>query len=231
VRRSMQRGRMADRAAGSATLAAALASPNVSHVTVLSRRAPSITHPKLQTILVPSPDHPGSFEKLPPSVLEAVKDHQGVIWALGVSSTQVKGAEYVKYAPFGVVRPAIAHVDLQDHARLPHSRCGRVPEVRLAIPPFPLRVHVGRRGAAGRQSNAGMGECQGSDGERAQEDGDGLVQGPVGETGRHHAHRGGASLHLRGVLSDDSITPTCRDGGDGACIRSVACCKSSTRRS
>lgn len=87
-----------DAAAGSATLSAALASPDISGVTVISRRAPPLTHPKLKTILLPSSEHSGTFEKLPPSILDAVRDHQGVIWALGVSSTQVKGPEYVKCA-------------------------------------------------------------------------------------------------------------------------------------
>lgn len=83
-------------AVGSAALATALASPLVSHVTVLARRAPSITHEKLSTILIPSAEDPRGFESLSSDVVSQLKGNSAVIWALGISQTQVSKDEYVK---------------------------------------------------------------------------------------------------------------------------------------
>lgn len=82
--------------AGSAILSAALASNEVSHVTVLSRRPPFVTHEKLSTIIIPSEECPKGFDELTPAVLDKIKDHQSVIWALGISQTQVSKEDYVK---------------------------------------------------------------------------------------------------------------------------------------
>jgi len=65
-------------------------------VTVLSRRPPYITHPKLTSILLPSLDFPKGFDDFPNSLVEMVKDHSAVIWALGISQTQVGKDDYVK---------------------------------------------------------------------------------------------------------------------------------------
>jgi hypothetical protein len=86
-------------AAGSGILTAALASPLVSGVTVISRKPPYITHPKLTTILLAPPDYPEGFDahEVPPSLLERLKGHSAVIWALGISQTQVNQQDYIKW--------------------------------------------------------------------------------------------------------------------------------------
>ncbi len=84
------------RSAGSAILSAALSSPSITQVTVLSRREPYITHPKLSTILLPSEDYPRGFDDFAPVLIERVKDHQAVIWGLGISQTQVNNDDYIK---------------------------------------------------------------------------------------------------------------------------------------
>lgn len=74
----------------------ALASPLVSHVTVLSRRAPNITHEKLTTIITPSADHPQGFDSLSPELIQKLKGNSAVIWALGISQTKVSKDEYIR---------------------------------------------------------------------------------------------------------------------------------------
>ncbi|KAK4686529.1 hypothetical protein P7C73_g3588, partial [Tremellales sp. Uapishka_1] len=64
---------------GVAILTAALASPSISQVTVISRRPLyQPDHPKLSTILIPSDEFPKGFDEFPPSLLELVKDHKRV---------------------------------------------------------------------------------------------------------------------------------------------------------
>ena len=78
----------------------ALASPQVAHVTTLSRRPPyDITgNSKLTTIIIPSTEYPRGFEELSPSLVETLKaeGHTGVIWALGISQTQVNKDQYIQ---------------------------------------------------------------------------------------------------------------------------------------
>ncbi|TXT12831.1 hypothetical protein VHUM_01232 [Vanrija humicola] len=85
--------------AGSAVLNTALASPLVAHVTVLARRAPAVSHAKLETILLPSDEYPGaSFESIPPAVVDKLRARgsNAVVWALGVSQRDVDKDTYVK---------------------------------------------------------------------------------------------------------------------------------------
>jgi hypothetical protein len=82
-------------------LTQALASPQVAHVTTLSRRPPySVTEgSKLSTIIIPSTEYPRGFEEFSPSLVEKLKaeGHTGVIWALGISQTQVNKEQYIQY--------------------------------------------------------------------------------------------------------------------------------------
>jgi len=82
--------------AGSAILDAALASPQVAQVTVLSRRPPFVEHAKLRTIILPSPEYPKGFDEIPPSLVEKMEGYTAVIWALGVSQNDVSKEEYIK---------------------------------------------------------------------------------------------------------------------------------------
>jgi hypothetical protein len=87
--------------AGSAILTQALASPQVAHVTTLSRRPPhDVTEgSKLTTIITPSTEYPRGFEEFPACLVEKLKaeGHTGVIWALGISQTQVNKDQYIQY--------------------------------------------------------------------------------------------------------------------------------------
>ncbi|ORY34793.1 hypothetical protein BCR39DRAFT_131044 [Naematelia encephala] len=78
--------------AGSAVLAAAVASPSISHITVLSRRPPRLTCPKVTFVLLPSQ----SFEVLPDDVLSQVADHRACVWALSAPYRSCPDDEYVK---------------------------------------------------------------------------------------------------------------------------------------
>ncbi|KAL1406550.1 hypothetical protein Q8F55_008256 [Vanrija albida] len=84
--------------AGSAVLHTALASPLISHVTVLARRAPGITHDKLETILLPSDEYKGSFDDIPAAVVDKLRARgsSAVVWALGVSQRDVDKETYIK---------------------------------------------------------------------------------------------------------------------------------------
>ncbi|TXT12830.1 hypothetical protein VHUM_01231 [Vanrija humicola] len=85
--------------AGSAVLTTALASPLIAHVTVLARRAPAVTHAKLETIILPSDEYPGaSFESIPAGVIDRLRARgsSAVVWALGVSQVDVDKDTYVK---------------------------------------------------------------------------------------------------------------------------------------
>jgi hypothetical protein len=99
-------GTCSQAAAGSGILTAALASPLISGVTVISRKPPYITHPKLTTILLAPPDYPEGFDvkEVPPSLLERLKGHSAVIWALGISQTQVNQQDYIKWVDWSLGR-------------------------------------------------------------------------------------------------------------------------------
>lgn len=68
-------------------------------MTVISRKPPYITHPKLTTILLAPPDYPEGFDvkEVPSSLLEKLKGHSAVIWALGISQTQANQQDYIKW--------------------------------------------------------------------------------------------------------------------------------------
>ncbi|CAK9780249.1 NAD(P)-binding protein [Cutaneotrichosporon oleaginosum] len=80
--------------AGSAILAAALASPRIAHVTILGRRAPP-PHAKLTALTLPSAEW-GSFDALSPALVARVADCDAVVWALGAMRTQVDMEEYAR---------------------------------------------------------------------------------------------------------------------------------------
>jgi hypothetical protein len=80
-------------AAGSAILSAALASPLITHVTVLGRRAPPVSSTKLSTVILPSEEW-GSFDAINPALVERLRGYDAVVWALGAMRTQVQGQEY-----------------------------------------------------------------------------------------------------------------------------------------
>jgi hypothetical protein len=73
---------------------------------VISRKPPYITHPKLTTILLAPPDYPEGFDvkEVPPSLLERLKGHSAVIWALGISQTQVNQQDYIKWVDWSLGR-------------------------------------------------------------------------------------------------------------------------------
>jgi hypothetical protein len=88
--------------AGSALLTEALASPAISHITVLTRRAPlppnPTSHPKLRTVLLPSSAYPDGFASLPPELVRELQaeGHSACIWAQGISQSKVSEDEYVR---------------------------------------------------------------------------------------------------------------------------------------
>lgn len=82
--------------AGSAVLTNALASPAIAHVTVLARRAPAVTSDKLTTIILPSDECPRGFDEIPPALVERLRGNDAVVWALGISQTQVGKEEFHK---------------------------------------------------------------------------------------------------------------------------------------
>jgi hypothetical protein len=75
-----------------------LVSPTVSKISILSRRpvAQAEGQPKAHVIIHKS------FAEYPPQLLEQLKDVDGVVWAQGISSTQVS-KPYVPHSPFGIV--------------------------------------------------------------------------------------------------------------------------------
>jgi hypothetical protein len=83
---------------GSAVLHQMLVSPTVSKISILSRRpvAQAEGQPKAQVIIHKN------FAEYPPQLLEQLKDVDGVVWAQGISSTQVS-KPYVSHSPFGIV--------------------------------------------------------------------------------------------------------------------------------
>ncbi|BEJ12998.1 hypothetical protein CspHIS471_0301720 [Cutaneotrichosporon sp. HIS471] len=82
--------------AGSAVLTNALASPLISHVTVLARRAPAVKSEKLTTIIIPSDEYPRGFDEIPSTLVERLRGSDAVVWALGISQTQVNKDEFHK---------------------------------------------------------------------------------------------------------------------------------------
>lgn len=72
---------------GSAVLQTMLTTPSITKITILSRRpvpqAEAAKSPKVHTIIHKD------FASYPPSVMEDLKDVEGVVWALGISSTLV----------------------------------------------------------------------------------------------------------------------------------------------
>ncbi|ODN80969.1 hypothetical protein L202_03081 [Cryptococcus amylolentus CBS 6039] len=84
--------------AGSAVLSAAIASPDISHITVLARRPPYETSPKVEYIQIPSNEYPKGFDGIDeePGLVERLRGSGACIWALGVSQTQVDEKEYYK---------------------------------------------------------------------------------------------------------------------------------------
>nr|XP_031857622.1 uncharacterized protein CI109_006952 [Kwoniella shandongensis]KAA5524694.1 hypothetical protein CI109_006952 [Kwoniella shandongensis] len=84
--------------AGSAVLTAAIASPSISKILVLSRREPFETSPKVTHIKIPSDEYPKGFDEFPPSLVERMKEYDAVVWALGISQMEVKKDEYINAA-------------------------------------------------------------------------------------------------------------------------------------
>ncbi|WVQ73922.1 hypothetical protein IAR50_003503 [Cryptococcus sp. DSM 104548] len=82
--------------AGSAVLSAAIASPDVSHITVLARRPPYETSSKVEFIQLPSSEYPKGFDEIEPRLVERLRGHGACIWALGISQTQVNKDEYYR---------------------------------------------------------------------------------------------------------------------------------------
>jgi hypothetical protein len=87
-------------AAGSAILTQALAAPHVEHVTTLSRRPPHDVKPnsRLSNIIIPCDECPRGFDEMSTSLVQRLKaeGHTGVIWALGISQTQVTKEQYIQ---------------------------------------------------------------------------------------------------------------------------------------
>ena len=78
--------------AGAAVLSAALASPSISHISILSRRPVHLaaTSPKAHVIIHQD------FSSYPPDVLDQLRGATACIWAQGISSLGVKEGEYAK---------------------------------------------------------------------------------------------------------------------------------------
>lgn len=66
----------------------AIARPDVTQVTVISRSKPYIDSPKLRWI------RHSDFDSWPSSVLQQLEGHTGCVWALGCSSVGIKEADY-----------------------------------------------------------------------------------------------------------------------------------------
>ncbi|WWC92742.1 uncharacterized protein L201_007701 [Kwoniella dendrophila CBS 6074] len=84
--------------AGSAVLTAAVASPTITQIAVLSRRPPYETSSKIKHIQIPSSECPKGFDEIPLALIDELKKdgYESCIWALGISQTQVKQDEYIK---------------------------------------------------------------------------------------------------------------------------------------
>ncbi|WWC65762.1 uncharacterized protein I303_108384 [Kwoniella dejecticola CBS 10117] len=84
--------------AGSAVLTAAIASPSISQIAVLSRKPPFDTSSKINHIQLPSAEYPKGFDEIPPELVDRLRKdgYESCIWALGISQTQVNKEEYVK---------------------------------------------------------------------------------------------------------------------------------------
>jgi hypothetical protein len=101
-------------------------------VTVLARRAPAITHDKLETIILPSDEYPKGFDAIPDSLVEQLraKGSSAVVWALGVSQRDVDKDTYVS----STLAPLVCG------ARVPHTRALDV-VIRLRLGPTdPRRI-------------------------------------------------------------------------------------------
>ncbi len=73
--------------AGGEVLRQALADPDIGQVTVLTRRDPGMTHPKLRTVVLDDFEHYAGLD---------LGDHAACIWCLGVSQAQVGKDAYVR---------------------------------------------------------------------------------------------------------------------------------------
>ncbi|WWC73763.1 uncharacterized protein I206_107735 [Kwoniella pini CBS 10737] len=84
--------------AGSAILTAAIASPTVSQIAVLSRKPPFDSSTKINHILIPSAEYPNGFDEISPELIDQLRKdgYESCIWALGISQTQVNKDDYIK---------------------------------------------------------------------------------------------------------------------------------------
>jgi uncharacterized protein YbjT (DUF2867 family) len=72
---------------GAEVLRAAVAHPRITAVTALGRRPPRFTHPKITPLIHNDFNDFGSLEGI-------LKEHDAIVWCLGVSQTQVNAARY-----------------------------------------------------------------------------------------------------------------------------------------
>ncbi|CAD6577396.1 MAG: hypothetical protein CYPHOPRED_000233 [Cyphobasidiales sp. Tagirdzhanova-0007] len=104
--------------AGGEVLRQALAQSQITHVTVLTRRALNTdSHPKLTTIILPSAENPKGFDELSPAVMEAVRDHTACIWALGIGQKVVSEKEYLRITVDMPIRAAEAFKTLASESQ------------------------------------------------------------------------------------------------------------------
>jgi hypothetical protein len=93
---------MLTESAGSAILTQALASPQVAHVTTLSRRPPhdipNGQQSKITSIILPSDEYPQGFDDISPALVDRLKaeGYTSVIWALGISQSQVSKDQCIR---------------------------------------------------------------------------------------------------------------------------------------
>jgi hypothetical protein len=93
---------MLTESAGGAILTQALGSPQVAHVTTLSRRPPydipNDQQSKITSIILPSDEYPRGFDDISPALVDRLKaeGYTSVIWALGISQSQVTKDQYIR---------------------------------------------------------------------------------------------------------------------------------------
>ncbi|KAJ7610827.1 hypothetical protein FB45DRAFT_993384 [Roridomyces roridus] len=97
---------------GSGTLRQCLSSPNITRVSILSRRQfalPDDLDSSKATIIVHE-----KYDEYPPSLLDMVKGADGCIWAQGISQSQVSKEEYIRITHDYPVAAAKAFSTLSD---------------------------------------------------------------------------------------------------------------------
>jgi hypothetical protein len=75
--------------AGKAILKAAIESPDISHITLLTAHNVYNVHPKVTILPFPSAEYPHGFNRITPQLRERLRGHKALIWAMLPASKQL----------------------------------------------------------------------------------------------------------------------------------------------